>query len=200
MNRGEKGFSLIELVIVCVILVIISVIAIPNIMRVNANYKLDSAGHSVASLFQQARMQAVKNNLPSYVNFDAANRVFVTSAPGTAYASGNPDVALTNGISFQTPPNGYSAQLDAYVGGTPAIPSSLATPNMGFNARGLPCQANAVNASVCVSDNTGYEWFMQNPTGGWEAVTITPAGRIKSWRLSNTTGGNAVCGYAVCWQ
>src|SRR5690348_10958695 len=69
--RQEKGFSLLELVIVCVLLVIIAAISIPNITRMNANYKLDAAGHSVASLLQQARMQAVKTNQPAYTKYDA---------------------------------------------------------------------------------------------------------------------------------
>lgn len=193
----QNGFSLLELMLVCVVLVIISTLAVPNIMQVNANYKLDAAGHSVASLLQQARMQAVKTNLPAYAKYDTAtNIVFVTDDPTNAYASGNPDVALARGLSFQTAPPDHS-QLDVYVGG--ASPQILS--NIGFNARGLPCIANTTNPSVCPNVTSGFEWFVQNSSlGGWEAITVTPAGRIKSWRLSKQTGGTADCGYTACWQ
>jgi hypothetical protein len=29
---------------------------------------------------------------------------------------------------------------------------------------------------------------------------VTPAGRIKSWRLSKPSGGTSACGYNACWQ
>jgi prepilin-type N-terminal cleavage/methylation domain-containing protein len=184
MNR-EKGFSLLELMVVCALLVIIAAIAIPNIVRINATYKLDAAGHSAASLLQQARMQAVKTNQPAYAKYNANGLVYVTGDPSAAWVAGNPDVALPGGLSFQTaPPN--TSQLDTYVGGTAQIPASMA-----FNARGLPCIAGA-NPAVCPSTTTGFEWFIQDSRGGWEAITVTPSGRVKSWRLTSTGGGTAV--------
>jgi prepilin-type N-terminal cleavage/methylation domain-containing protein len=182
----EKGFSLLELLIVCTLLVIIAAIAIPNITQASANYKLDVAGHSVAGLLQQARMQAVKTNQPAYTKYDATGLVYVTGDPTVAYTSGNPDVALPAGFSFQAAPVDTS-QLDAYVGGTAQVSASIA-----FNARGLPCIANA-NPAVCPSTTSGFEWFIQNSRGGWEAITVTPSGRVKSWRLS-------INGTTAVWQ
>ena len=54
MKARESGFSMVELMIVCVIMVLIAGLAIPNIYRAFRNYQLDSAGHSVASLLQEA--------------------------------------------------------------------------------------------------------------------------------------------------
>lgn len=192
----ESGFSMVELMIVCVIMVLIAGLAIPNIYRAFRNYQLDSAGHSVASLLQEARMQAVKTNLPAYANFTngtSVNTAFVTNDPGNAYAAGNPEVQISQAVTFQiTPPD--HAQLDAYLNGTtPPAPGPI-----GFNARGLPCTESGGNPTVCSATATGFEWFMQS-AGGWEAVTVTPSGRIKSWRLSQQTGGGSVCGYTACW-
>jgi len=198
MKKREAGFSLVELMVVCVVIAIISTMAVPNIFRTYRIYQLDASGHSVASLLQQARMQAVKTNLPAYANYnnDAnANLAFVVSDPSTtAYPSGNPDVALPAGVTFQAAPPDH-AQLDAYLnGGTPQVGGSI-----GFNARGLPCIESGGNPAVCPSTTAGFEWFMQS-TIGWEAVTVTAAGRIKSWRLTQQTGGNSACGYTACWQ
>jgi prepilin-type N-terminal cleavage/methylation domain-containing protein len=194
MRTRESGFSMIEMAIVCVIMLVIAGIAVPNIFQTFRNYQLDAAGHSVASLLQQARIQAVKTNLPAYVNYtnaSAGNMAFVTNDPAnTTYAAGNPDVQLSPAVTFQnTPPD--HAQLDAYINATPQV----ATASIGFNARGLPCTESGGNPTVC-STPAGFEWFMQS-TGGWEAVTVTPSGRIKSWRLSVATGGT--CGYTACW-
>jgi prepilin-type N-terminal cleavage/methylation domain-containing protein len=194
MRTRESGFSMIEMAIVCVIMLVIAGIAVPNIFQTFRNYQLDAAGHSVASLLQQARIQAVKTNLPAYVNYtnaSAGNMAFVTNDPAnTTYAAGNPDVQLSPAVTFQnTPPD--HAQLDAYINATP----QGATASIGFNARGLPCTESGGNPTVC-SAPAGFEWFMQS-AGGWEAVTVTPSGRIKSWRLSVATGGT--CGYTACW-
>lgn len=185
MKNPESGFSLVELLIVCVVLVIISAIAVPNIVMINRSYKLDAAGHSAASLLQQARMQAVKTNQPNYAAFDNGAQVFyvTTGGPTTAYVNGNPDVNLPGGVSFQGIPANH-AQLDAYLGGgAPQLNQSI-----GFNARGLPC-TSAGNPWVCTSATFGFEWFVQNGNGGWEAITVTAAGRIKCWRLSDPTNG-----------
>jgi Tfp pilus assembly protein FimT len=195
MRTNESGFSMVELMIVCVVMVIIAGLAVPNIFRTYRNYQLDSAGHSVASLLQQARIQAVKTNLPAYVNFTnaaAGNMAFVTNDPAnTTYAAGEPDVQLSPAVTFQGAPPDH-AQLDAYINATP----QGATASIGFNARGLPCIESGGNPTVCASGAVGFEWFMQS-AGGWEAVTVTPSGRIKSWRLSTATGGT--CGYTACW-
>ena len=191
VSRQENGFSVLELLIVCTLLVIIAAIAVPNIAQIVNNYRLDAAGHSVASLLQQARTQAVQTNVPTYVNYSnvSVNMAFVTNDPSnTTYTAGNPDVALSPVISFQPPPASSHSQLDTYLGGgTPQVGGTI-----GFNARGLPCTANAGNASVCTAGSAGFEWFMQS-TAGWEAVTVTPSGRIKSWRLSQS-------GNTYLWQ
>ena len=150
MRARESGFSMIELMIVCVIMVIIAGIAVPNIFQTYRNYQLDSAGHSVASLLQQARIQAVKTNLPAYVNFTnaaAGNMAFVTNDPtNTTYAAGEPDVQLSPAVTFQaTPPD--HAQLDAYINATPQAGNA----SIGFNARGLPCTESGGNPTVCGS-------------------------------------------------
>ena len=194
----QHGFSLIELLVVCVVLMIISAIAIPNIVQMNANYKLDAAGHTVASLLQQARMQAVKTNQPAYViSSIGSSTAFVNTDLSNSYVSGQPDVAFVS-LSFQTPAASLHGQLDAYVGATAGSPAQIGG-NIGFNARGLPCVPNAGTPAVCPSSTTGNEWFIQDSRGGWEAITVTPAGRIKSWRLAQQSGGTAACGYPACW-
>ena len=171
LRRRERGFSMIEIMIVCVVLAIISVIAIPNIVQVNNNYKLDAAGHSVASLLQQARMQAVRTNVPTYTKYDTSSGLsFVTNDPSNSFTSTSPDVALAKGLSFQSAPTVNHDQLDAYVGA-----SSTNTPQygaVGFNARGLPCLESGGNNLICQSPTAGFEWFIQNQSGGWEAVTV----------------------------
>jgi len=207
MKRPDAGFSLIELIIVLVVLLIISTIAIPAIRVTINNYRLDAAGHAVASLLQQARLQAVKTNQSTYAQYDTTkspNLAFVNSDPTVAYVNGNPDAELTTTVSFQAAGMPNHAQLDAYVGAGTEI--QIGT-SIGFNARGLPCMADATNVLRCLQINpaTGgtrsFEWFVQSSSNqGWEAITVTAAGRIKTWRFSGFDAANTRCGYAACWN
>lgn len=210
MKEREKGFSLVELLIVLAIIVIISLIAIPQIQRISASLKIDASGHSVASLLQQARLQAVHDNAPAYAQFSAAavpNTAYVNNDGTSAYVTGNPDVAISSSVTFRDPGPVLRQQLDAYLGatGTPGGPNPQVGTPVGFNARGLPCVPGATPAVCLQKDGTGaipvFEWFMTDANGNWEAVTVTAAGRIKAWRLSTQGPSSAAsCGYAACWQ
>lgn len=59
-RAGERGFTLIELVVVLVLLVAAATVVIPTISRAFANLQLRAAAHSVATLFLQAKSRAVR--------------------------------------------------------------------------------------------------------------------------------------------
>ena len=200
-NR-QSGFSLMELVLVVSIMLVIAAIAAPSLTIMMENYRLDMSGHAVASLLVQTRLQAVRNNVPAYVQYNNAltpNEAYITSDPATPYSVGLPDVAIAS-ASFNTNPPDHKQLDDLLRNGNNGVTAEIGTV-IGFNARGLPCMEQA-SAVVCqqqdpVTNNTPYfEWFMVDSRGGWEAVTVTPAGRVKTWRMVTSKG----CGYTVCWQ
>jgi prepilin-type N-terminal cleavage/methylation domain-containing protein len=194
MKKSAHGFSLIELLIVVAIIMLISAMAFPKIQKVQTRYRLDTSGHAVAGLVQQARMQAVRTNQPVYVQFDTTNataaQVWVNSDKA-AYAPGNTLVTTNGGVILQTGnPNGVALdQLKTYLGqdaGTIVVEAS-GTP-IGFNARGLPCIGLNGIPSVCSQLDAGqipaFLWLMSSGQGSWEAVTVTAAGKVKTWQLA----------------
>lgn len=211
MKWRASGFSLVELMTVVAIILIVAAIAMPAIQRINVTYQMNAAGHSAAGLLQQARLQAVKSNQPAYAQYTTTttpNMVFVNGDPTvTTYAIGNPDVILSSRISFQTAGMPDHSQLKAYLGVTPVTagsPSLQTGTAIGFNARGLPCLEGATPA-VCQQQDAGgatpvFIWFISDGNGAWGAITVTAAGRIKSWRLASLDATLSACGYAACWQ
>jgi prepilin-type N-terminal cleavage/methylation domain-containing protein len=72
-SAGVKGFTLIEIAIVLVIIFILSGIAIPVFSTLIPNYRLRSAAQELYSDFQAAKMDAIKKNNTSTLTFYPAN-------------------------------------------------------------------------------------------------------------------------------
>jgi prepilin-type N-terminal cleavage/methylation domain-containing protein len=208
-RTASNGYSLVELLVVVAIILLVAGLAVPNLTQLVANYKLDAAGRSISSLMQVARIRAVKSNQAYYVSFDTTqtpNLAFVDSTPGAAaFTQGDPAMPLALNFTFQTNNMPNHEQLDAYLGGA-AVAFKLGTP-VGFNARGLPCVPSSAPGAPCTqldpaaAGPPGFEWFVNGPSPtAWEAITVSPAGRIKSWRLSQLDPSKASCGFAACWM
>src|SRR5689334_404699 len=213
-TTGEvsSGFSLLELLIVVAILIIIAGLSIPSLMGAVHRSKLRSAGTDFSGLLQQARMRAVQDDRFYSVWPSVAGNVsqeFVDIYPqGVNGASGNgngtldpndPVIGLSTEISQQ--PQGAApstANLSQQLLGT--NPSSLtpqdgssATTRVTFGPEGLPCKPKAANGGTVCNTTGGpiayWVFFQNNVTLEWEAVTVTPAGRIQKWYYTGTAWG-----------
>jgi len=213
VNKGSRGFSLVELLVVVAIMLLIAALAIPQIQRVMTLYRLDTSGRSVSGLVHQARLQAVRSNQPAYAQFDttnaSANLVYVNSDKSAyvAGAAGVPVVTTNGGVTLQAtnPPNINVDQLTAYLQGTNTgvFVEAPGTP-IGFSSRGVPCVGLFGNPAVCVQQDSNnsnkvatFLWLMTTGQGDWEAITVTAGGKIKTWQLQRGVTG---CGYNKCWQ
>jgi len=73
---NKKGFTLIEVIVVMVLIGIMAAIAIPSIVSKVPDNKLKGAARDVYSALQRARTLAVKSNGNSAVIFDTANNKY----------------------------------------------------------------------------------------------------------------------------
>jgi prepilin-type N-terminal cleavage/methylation domain-containing protein len=210
MEGKSSGFSLLELLAVVVILGIVTAIAVPNLLRVAHRVRLQAAGTDFASILQQARMRAIQDDRFYSVYVNTANTQpveFVDIYPqNTNGASGSggatvdpqdPVVTLAAEITEQpqsAAPNTANL-LQQFLGSnpsslTPADGSSAASP-VTFGPQGLPCLPVAVSGGTVCNSRGGpvaYWVFFQNSiTQDWEAVSVTPAGRLQKWSYSSGT-------------
>jgi len=183
--RGSKGFSILEVLITVAILLVISIIAIPNMTRVIANSRLRAGMTSMSGLFQNCRMLAVKQNKVLTAHFTTPSVAVVAFVKDATVAptltASDPQVTWSSPVVLVTSPSGPNAPSILLTSGVLGF-TPLNT-EASFNTRGLPCSFSGGSCS-----NSGFLYYFKDTsqTGdrGWAAISISPAGRIKRWAWS----------------
>ena len=72
-KRSDRGFSLVEMLIVVAIVAILAAVALPNIGQYVRNYRIKGAAQEVAGELQTARSRAIMSNTNAGVSFVVAD-------------------------------------------------------------------------------------------------------------------------------
>jgi type II secretory pathway pseudopilin PulG len=180
---------MLEVLLVVGIGLIITAIGLPVMSNAIATTKLRSSMTTVSGLLQNSRMVAVQQNktktachynwtTPPYgLIYFAKDALDCTTSP--APLETDPQVELQAPISAMATPTGLGAP-SPIPNSTLGLTASPLTSDPSFNSRGLPC---AYSSGLCTG-NAFIQYFKDNRisgSGGWAAITITPAGRINRW-------------------
>lgn len=205
----EAGFTISELIMVLAIVIIVSAIAVSTLVFAVHATSLRGASSDFACMLQEARIYAIRDNryYSTYVLAASGSnpqRAYVDMYPqGTTGASGNggasvasndPVVQISAEVSQQpasAAPNTSNLQTQLLPSNTPVTPTDATVTPITFGPRSLPCTVISVTGgSVCntLGGPTAYWTFFQDSsTSNWQAVTVTPAGRIQQWRYDNSS-------------
>ncbi|MBI2681900.1 MAG: prepilin-type N-terminal cleavage/methylation domain-containing protein [Acidobacteriales bacterium] len=207
-GAGQKGFSMVELMIVIVIILVISAMAMPNLSRGITMIRLRGSLGGVAGLLQKTRIEAVRTNRIMVARYKVVDSV------AFAYLDLNQNNAIDGGASGQNAETVIQFGQGAQYVPKPASPpqgldgtkllgydqkESDAPFNVGFSQRGIPCKPDSSTSTVAscqptyVSGVGGYLYYFKAASvfgDRWGAITITPAGRIRVWTYSDSAGWN----------
>jgi prepilin-type N-terminal cleavage/methylation domain-containing protein len=198
-KRGQhtnRGFTLLEMMIVLAIMMILAAITVPRFLNIVSDINLRYVATNYSGLLQSARIQSVRKNdfygiapttLPT-----GDNAYFVhVHALSTSYTVGDPllPVGARIGVHAGT---GSGAPNEATLTCGTSCTFATSSSSPFFNARGLPC---TVSGSVCTqAPGVGYLTVLSTTslTGNvsWAAVIVTGGGRIQIW--SSDGAGNWV--------
>jgi prepilin-type N-terminal cleavage/methylation domain-containing protein len=197
-RKGQVGFSLVELMVVSLIVLVVAGYAIPSMLNLSHMAKLRGSASDFGGLVQQARIRSVQDDrsYALYINPTAGatpSTAYVDLKQNGAIAAGDPEMLLPGEITLIAAANApATANLKTQMlpAGTPVLVGpydaalASATP-ITFSPRGLPCLLTGGVCTAAALGPTAYWAFFQNTsTTAWEAVTISPAGRIQKWSYS----------------
>ncbi len=182
-RSAVAGFSIVELVVSLSIMLILTAIAVPSLMRSLRAYQLNDAAGRLSDMLKFTRFEAVRRN--TQVNF-------LMQASGTGWLVGtdsNNNGAL-DPIEKQQLIAGYATLLPAGVAPTPtAIRAALrgaalttlsgANGAVTFDARG----AIRLGINGAISPNA-YVFYVGNANdtdAGYRAVVLLPSGSTQTW-------------------
>ena len=198
---GERGFSLLELVIVLAVSLVVAAMAVPNFISAVRSAHLKGAISDFSGLLQAERIRAVDgdNFYSAYVLTGNPEQGFVDIAGkgATTIDPKDPVIQINNEVIQQpvgsAPKTASLKTLFLPANATVALyDGSVSTNPITFGPRGLPCYVGG--GQVCktriAAGDVSYWIFFQNTSSlGWGAVTVTPAGRIQRWSYSGGAAG-----------
>jgi type IV fimbrial biogenesis protein FimT len=179
--RGDRGFTLIELMITIIILSVLLGLAIPGFSRWLPNYRLRGAARDIYSNLQYAKMTAVKDRAGCGVLFDVASSRYqvVSSGPNRTFEStsgsvGGDDVVLKT-VNFSEYGSGV-----AYGHGSAGTAIGSGFDNdVTFPGDGIVFDSRGMVLSPSGAVSTGdYYVYVQNNKNNTYAVGVWSAGVI----------------------
>jgi Tfp pilus assembly protein FimT len=183
MKQGRHaGFSLLEALVVVAIGMVVTLVAVPNMVTAISNMRLRSSMTSLAGVLQNCRMLAVKQNrhmtthyLPNAYGIVAYVKAATdTTTLGVTDSQVELEAPVTKMTSTPSGPNAPAAISTSVLGFTPEYGEP------SFNPTGLPC---VFSSGTCENHGFTYYFHDNRPQGqvGWSAISISPAGRLKKW-------------------
>jgi Tfp pilus assembly protein FimT len=191
----STGFSILELLVVVAIMMVLSAMIGPSIMRTINGINVQYSARNLSGLMQTARIQAVRQN--TYYSIEPitygtnTTGYFVSPKQNPTYASGDAAVTLS-GKTTVNPGSGSGAPNETAFITSLGFTVAAGTNPVTFNARGLPCISNG---STCPETaGTGFVYFVKTVGAGnvtnWAAVAVTASGHAQVWTCDG--GGNWV--------
>jgi prepilin-type N-terminal cleavage/methylation domain-containing protein len=198
LERKPAGFTLQEVLVVIAIGLIVTLAAVPVMSNAIANMKLRSSMTSVSGLLQNTRAVAVQQNttkIACHFSLTAApfSLVYfvksVTACTSATVLTSDPQVELEAPITPYATPTGTGAP-PAIADSTLGLTVDPLTSDPSFNSRGIPC---SYSGGTCTTNNAFIQYFKDNRiagSGGWAAISISPAGRIGRWFWNGSSWTN----------
>jgi len=191
-SRHARGFSLVELLVVLLIVMIVSGIALPQVVATLRSYQVSAAASQVADAIKFSRFEAIRRN---------TTMSFLASPLGARWALGTDsngngalDVSerqyeITGNVTLLTAAGVPTSNTLAAALNVPAITvisANAATKIIAFDPRGainFPASAGGVTTVYALYVGPVYQ-----STQDYRAVVVMPSGITQIWAGNASSG------------
>ena len=173
----SRGFSMVELAVSLSVVLILTAVAIPSLMRSFRTYQLNDAAARLSDMLKFTRFEGVRRNKP--VNFlilpSGPDWIAGTDSDNNGSIDPTEKQILINGVVTLLPSGAppSSASILATLGGTSSLTTLSGSPaTVTFDARGA------------VTPLVAYVLYLgsgANPEFGYRAVVLLPSGAVQIW-------------------
>lgn len=146
-KAGSKGFTLIEVVIVIVIIGVLSAVVFPTILKNVPRYRLRAEARELMINFKKAKVEAVKHNRDAVILFTDA----IGSEGGSYQIFVNMDRDTSTPHTFDA---GDISLGGHQIGKNMKLVSNFTNDQAGFDSRGMPLQFSSVDVGTSDGDRT----------------------------------------------
>jgi Tfp pilus assembly protein FimT len=179
-KRVHAGFSLIEVTMACICVLVLAAIAIPSVNSIVKNYRTSGDARIIATALGVARLRGANDFTQARLNFDLTNGTFkreVYNKTSSSWVAEGGTQYLAGGNAF-----GYgSISTAAGSQTTIAQPPAVSSQNVIiFNSRGVPVDSSG-NATG------SYAVYLNDGAGRYYAVSVYSTGKMSRWRWDSVS-------------
>jgi Tfp pilus assembly protein FimT len=174
---------MVELVVSICVMLILTAVAIPSLVRSLRAYQLNSAAASVSDMLKFTRFEAVRRN--TQLNFllqaSGANWFVGTDSNNNGAFDPTEKQQLIAGYATLLPAGVAPAPtaIRAALGGAALTTLSGANGAVTFDARGAVRQG--INAALAINPYVFYVGNANDTDSGYRAVVLLPSGSTQTW-------------------
>jgi len=185
-QNGRLGLSTLELLVSLGIVLAISAISIPSIIKTVRIYQLNDAANQVAGILKLARFEAIRRNTPvSCVNLQPT-----PNGPANVWSDSNGDGLEDPGekqillganatlVAAGSVPS--AAALPPAIGVPSVTPLNPAGDSLRFDQRGAVSPAGVY--VIYVGNNSA-------SSSGYRAIVVLPSGSVQVWTYAGSASG-----------
>jgi len=176
---SERGFTLVEIMVVVVIISIIALFAAPEFKSFGPNMRLKAAARNLHNNLQKMKVEAIKRNseVVMLISADPVNsyRIFIDEDSSGVQNGTEEWFTFTDDSGDASPDTDYDTPNNTVL-------TSSTSPSMGFNSRGLLLDPTT-NVEVLPDGQNGFLFTLNNDIGSTYTVSVYIAGKIATQKL-----------------
>jgi type II secretory pathway pseudopilin PulG len=186
-TQKEVGYTLISVLVTLALVAILIASVIPLATKASQDFKLRTLARELEGQLLNTRITAINRNNSAALVFSSAGDWYFLDIDGSGGVNGSEASMWIPSSGFTLNCSAPSTQLPSSLVGGSSSPAAITNRGIAFTPRGSPVQVSSGQVPTSSKLSAPNVIYISDPRGRYAAVSITPAGKVKSWMLSGST-------------